>query len=460
MALLSTALDSSSALLTELWWKVCSELCEGSVHDAGRLCCRFSADDIVTEQRHHRNLLSRCDWLYRIPGSNLEFYLPTASDSNGGTEVMIQGVGFERLFPGNSEDYLMRTRNMRCSFGGQVQPILPSWHNDTHIICITTWGDESDSGQLVGIGLNGQSFSTNNDVRFDFKGLHKPALVEVYFPPEATSLVVRVDEQPSNRAGMVGIQDCSTLLQDSTVAVLKGTSEDEPKCFWSDDSTMVAYLSMFTAAGPGMTVKIKPNVLWPKTWKYPGGCNVPESMCAGAGGEKVEMSVNPFFPCDRVDTAEREACIQPVALIQGPDKISSCPDTAMDLDGSRSTGGGIKALTYTWSVHPTKSDNAYQITAGLIPQGNTEVAKLKSELNGGNTFVFLLKVSNFLGSSSTEYEFKALRDALPIPTISIEAPPLFTFRRPPRFPCRPKQRLLRVSAQVARPPPSAFGGVK
>ena len=55
--------------------------------------------------------------------------------------------------------------------------------------------------------------------RFAFKGLHKPAIVEVYFPPEATSLIVRFDVQPTNRAGMNGVDDCSMVLADATVAM-------------------------------------------------------------------------------------------------------------------------------------------------------------------------------------------------------------------------------------------------
>ena len=108
--------------------------------------------------------------------------------------------------------------------------------------------------------------------------------------------------------------------------------------------------------------------------------------------------------------------------------ISSCPGTPLQLDGTRSSGGGIKALTYTWAALSTRSDNYPDIQPSLVSQGNVPRVTLSTELDGGRTYVFLLRVSNFLGSVSTEFEITVLRDSLPIPSISIEAPPLFTFR--------------------------------
>eukprot|EP00900_Chrysochromulina_parva_P009144 jgi/Chrpa1/18230/Chrysochromulina_OHIO_Genome00005840-RA len=92
-------------------------------------------------------------------------------------------------------------------------------------------------------------------------------------------------------------------------------------------------------------------------------------------------------------------------------------------------GGGIKPLTFEWAVHPTGSDSYYAAQRSLKLQGSSaQTVALSSELNDGTIFLFLLKVTNFLGATSEEYELGVLRDAFPIPTISIEAPPLFEFR--------------------------------
>ena len=67
-------------------------------------------------------------------------------------------------------------------------------------------------GQLVSIALNGQTFTAETPLRYAFLGLHRPALIEVFFPSEATSLIVLFDSQPTNRAGMNGLEPCSHVL--------------------------------------------------------------------------------------------------------------------------------------------------------------------------------------------------------------------------------------------------------
>ena len=59
---------------------------------------------------------------------------------------------------------------------------------------------------------------------------------------------------------------------------------------------------------------------------------------------------------------------------------------------------------------------------------NAEMISLASELDGGRTYVMLLKVLNFLGVASTVTEVIVTRDSLPIPTITIAAPPLLRYR--------------------------------
>ena len=78
---------------------------------------------------------------------------------------------------------------------------------------------------------------------------------------------------------------------------------------------------------PGMTIGVQPNVLWPASWAYPGTCDVPETMCAGA----ISITVDANYPCDTRDTAAVEACMQPQAIILAPTKISSCPGTSAFL---------------------------------------------------------------------------------------------------------------------------------
>jgi hypothetical protein len=298
--------------------------------------------------------------------------------------VTIVGSGFAAL----SQSYTLRASFLRCRFGAVTQSIPPSFHNDTHVICITTYGPQTPFGVSVGVSLNSVNFHTT-DVQmlsFNFEGLHAPAIVEAYFPSEATTLVLVFDPQPTNRAGMNGIGDCSQILDSMTVAQLYGSppadaSAGPPQCDWVDDYTLVVFLSLYTSVGPGMRVGILSNVLWPAEWNCalsssrplhsvpcdsptlllrrvsadPGSCDgasVSESFCAGA----LSTLVDEYFPCDTVATRDvREACVVPEAIIQAPTTISSCAGTSLALSAVRSTGGGIKPLIYQWGAHPRRS---------------------------------------------------------------------------------------------------------
>ena len=94
--------------------------------------------------------------------------------------------------------------------------------------------------------------------------------------------------------------------------------------------------------------------------------------------------------------------------------ISSCAGSEVELDGSRSSGGGMKPLTFEWAAHPILSDNYDAIQPLLATLGSVDVARLSTALNGGSNFVFLLRVRTFLGSTSEEVQVVVTRDALPI----------------------------------------------
>lgn len=276
---------------------------------------------------------------------------PTEGEANGGTVVTITGTGFTAL----STNAATRASFLRCRFGPTVQRLPVISHTDTQIIVSATWGEENPVGHAVLVALNRNSFvaRTGSTVpRFFFFGPHPPAIVEVYFPQEATTIVIRFDSQPTNRAGMNGIGPCSQVLDDATSAQLRGTATEEAMCDWIDSSTLFVQLTMSTSATGGMAITLRPDVLWPATWVYPGSCRLANSMCAS----NVSYTIDADFPCDRVDTAVRELCVQPEAVAQAPTQVSSCPGTTVTVDGSRSVGGGIKPLIFSWRANPLTCD--------------------------------------------------------------------------------------------------------
>ena len=55
---------------------------------------------------------------------------------------------------------------------------------------------EGSVEEHVSVALNGVSFeTTGEDVRFDFVGLHTPALIHVYFTTAANKLILQFDSQ-------------------------------------------------------------------------------------------------------------------------------------------------------------------------------------------------------------------------------------------------------------------------
>ena len=352
--------------------------------------------------------------------------VPNTGSATGGVPVVIQGSGFTAF----SSDPELRTQNMRCRFGNTIQPIPPSFHNDTHVGCITTWGDANAlEGESVSISLNKVLFTAASDVRFYFLGLHKPALIFAYFlEPQADRLVLRFDGQVTDRAGMNGPEDCSKILSASTVAQVFGydtpATERPNDCEWLDDATVVVYLTLYTSAAPGMDVCLKSAIapaIYPEAcgcpWDPSDGPECAEDFC---NAEEC-VTVSDLYPCDDGLSDVKAECPTPEPEIKSPDIIGECPDAPLALDGSASRGGGIVPLTFYWGADRF-SDNARRIKNAFAAAGTVARVTLSSSLNDGFDFRFMLKVCNFLRRCSDIIYRDVPRAPLPIPVITINSP--------------------------------------
>ena len=347
---------------------------------------------------------------------------PTQGNAEGGTLVTVTGSGFTALSSGLTA--------LRCRFGSvSAEETTPDFISETEIHCPTVWGAESATGEPVSVTLNGLSFTPELGApRFLFVGLHAPALVDVYFSQDATKLIVQFDSQQTNRGGANGNVACDSLLLDATATQLKGEAAAQADCGWESDTKLIVYLTLDTAAAPGMLVQLRPSTIWPRSWTGTCAPGTATNLCNSADSRAVDS----FFPCDVRNTTEtREECVSPVAVLQAPTEINSCPDTALELDGSQSTGGGIKLLNYTWRP-TTQSDNYYEIKGLLDVAAAQQLVTLPARLaataahpdgqrvlEGAETVVVLLLVSNFLGASSEPVRVTIQRAGTPIPTIRI-----------------------------------------
>jgi hypothetical protein len=360
-----------------------------------------------------------------FPSPTLTSVVPDTGSATGGVPVVIQGSGFAAF----STNPALRTANLRCRFGDTVQPIPPSFLNDTHVGCITTWGVDTPEGMSVGVALNKVSFGADSGVKFKFLGLHKPALVFAYFvEPQADRLVLRFDGQATDRAGMNGPEDCSKILDADTVEQIFGygtpATERPNECEWLDDATVVVYLTLYTSAEPGMDVCLKSAIapaIYPEAcgcpWDPSDGPECAEDFC----NEAQCVTVSTLYPCDDGLSDVKAECPTPEPEINSPDMIGECPDAPLALDGSASRGGGIVPLTYYWGAHRF-SDKARQIKDAFAAAGTVARVTLSSSLNGGFDFRFLVKVCNFLRRCSEVIYRDVARAALPIPVVTILSP--------------------------------------
>ena len=353
----------------------------------------------------------------------LDAVAPTEGVALGGETVMLHGSGFDAL-AGTAA-----AADLACRFGGVLSPSA-TLLNGTHVACVTPYGLESDDGSVVEISLNGQSFvgggAAGSGVRFRFKGLHKPEIVAARFSPDGDRLYFHFDAQPTNRAGFNGLFDCALLLTPPSVARVRGSSPSAAMCDWLDDVTLTAQLSTYSTLLPGDALGIRERMLWPRG--APGCETADGDLCAN-----TSATISTDHPCDAPSSDDVERCVVPTAVIQAPLSISKCDDARLTLDGSFSTGGGTRSLSFLWGVHPTESDAATRIGASLTAVRTTNpaasVVELSEALVGGQDFLFLLRVTNFLGQTSVQvtHRVERLRDQRP--TIFIDAPPSLVVRR-------------------------------
>lgn len=382
--------------------------------------------------------------LYEQP--TISMITPILGPSIGGTPVTVHGAGFAALA---ASDASVRSAYLRCAFG-DVAPVPTVSISDSAVVCNASWGTVTvpdHVGVPFALALNALSYtppaSSVGAPRFYYYGTRPPELVAAHFAPDGGSLIVRFDVLPTDRGGKRnGLFACAELLEASTAEAMRGAAAAPAQCGWSDDSTLVVHLTALTNAAAGMAVRVRAGAVCSAVEDYFNAVrNV--TFTGGACAGALALSVDPDHPCDRQDTAGREECGVPTAIIQRPSVIGACAGTSLYLDGSRSTGGGVKPLSFAWRALPQTCDNYWQVKSRLEAVGDVPAVELRPpEIDGGGSFAVVLTVTSYLGVTSAEYTTTVSRSALPLPSVTIEAPPLLYIT-----PARPIQ--LEATARLA-----------
>lgn len=354
-------------------------------------------------------------WYYARPV--LDAIVPDEGLGDGGEPTLITGSGFRALADAPIEHAGAALASyVRVRFGPTYDE-PPSELNATGIAQLSTWGAQGVAN--VTVALNGQQYDSLGSVPFLFKELHTPALVFVGFDSTATQLVVQFDEQPTNRGGMSGVDLCSLVLTDSTVAEIRGGSSDEPECFWVDDSTMRANLNFQTSLRPGSTIGLRDRVVAPRDWRVAGTSD----PCSATDASPYYCTLSESMAID-FDEPCVGGCPVPVADISGVSQISFCPGESFSLDGRLSSNGGIVPLRFTWRVVSNLTDFPSQITAKLAPfnaaNGGAGSSTITLSDLPGESYVFALRVNSFLGISSPVTRWPLVRTGGASPTIVID----------------------------------------
>jgi hypothetical protein len=302
----------------------------------------------------------------------------------------------------------------------------------------------TSTGGNLRVTLNGATFTASSDILFRFESpnnqLHAPELLDAWFGSDLETLTLMFDGQPTDRAGMLELGLCAPLIAPDVLSVIRGSSRVDPQCLWTTDTTVTVYLPSGTRAQPGMRVAIRPDVLRPA--RYNGPCldfsrgYVFPPLRRYCALEHIEVTTQAGAPCDRRETEVVEACAPVTAAIRAPRSISSCDSVSLVLDGSYSAGGGVVApLQYRWFAEPRTTDNYHAIQALLDLAGNTPFLTLSSsDLRGVNELVVGLEVTRptlngFVGATATTDFITISRSSQPIPTVTIDGPPLVFVRR-------------------------------
>ena len=351
----------------------------------------------------------RTFYYYRQP--TVTAISPPEGSADGGTITTIVGSGFERLAGAAGVADGASVAALRALLRVRFGPVVagpPVSVSDTLIVQEAAWGAEGPV--RVTVALNGVQFAPADGASaplFTLRGLHSPEIVLAAFSPQATQLLVHFDPQPTDRARMFGAQPCARVLDDATVARLRGSSASAPICFWRSDTLLLAQLNALTALRPGDTIGVRPGALGPAN--LASSCTA--ALCA-ASSARIDID----------EACGAASCAQPVAALSGPRQISNCPRSTLRLDASASFAAGIALPSYAWRVDPGRSDDAPALNARLRALDGPGAALLEIDLSVGSSFVFLLQVTSFLGVRSDVLEWAVTRNGLAAPSLEIDGP--------------------------------------
>ncbi|EGG21581.1 IPT/TIG domain-containing protein [Cavenderia fasciculata] len=270
---------------------------------------------------------------------------PSTGPMTGGTTITISGSGFldcsitrVQVGPGTCAGLtVLSARQMTC----RTSPNQASTPLDVSVYT-------SNGGHFT-------LFSA-----FTYTALGAPVAQECALDPTGTSISCRFDPQTKKNAG-----SCASFFSADTTVTF-GTN---PTCQWSDGFTLTITLGTSSTISVGDAISIRAGSI------------------TSLGGEPNNQQTIELIGGEPVP---------PVASINAPSVVGPC--NVVELDGSRSAGGGGRQLDFVWSV-VSAPDHMKQLTQILSDAKGSKVVLPNNTLTIGSTYEFALKVTNWLGKS-------------------------------------------------------------
>ena len=240
---------------------------------------------------------------------------------------------------------------------------------------------------------------------------HAPQLVDAYLTTDKLNVILSFDVQPTDRAGMLGFGPCAIVLDDNTISRLTiNRVDDVPMCGWTDDSTLVLYLSAAMPPMPGFTFTTRAGAVKPKV------------AAGNEYGITNDRSPLIFTIPATIATPSRANSVHPGSRHSSA-VAASCSGTSLKLEDAFPQGR-LLPLVYRWSAVPRDCDKYWSVSNGSMHLVMASVQLLADELTGKEYFTFRLTVTDFLGASSTVVTHTVTRASEAVPTLLIDAPPL------------------------------------
>ncbi|KAK3289369.1 hypothetical protein CYMTET_3197 [Cymbomonas tetramitiformis] len=271
---------------------------------------------------------------------------------------------------------------------------LPSVHNSSDGALVVYYTLDIPGDYLVSVSIAGEPVG-GSPFEVTTTPILPPTLMSAVMAANLAQIDVSFSEATDRGKEPGQRGDCAQLFAENTLAVLGA----DAACTWVNNQRLTVYLG----TGPEILPYDRMELL------------------SGRIQNRVQNSYNAsgvvslLLP-DGVET-------QPIVVLTAPESIGVCD--SLTLDGSGSTGGGGRALSFDFGVEASDKESVAIKEALSKAVRRAELAGTPaivtlpaSDLELGKTYTFQMVVTNFL-EQSAQQEVTVEKSGTPVPLVSI-----------------------------------------